>query len=330
MAKFIITGGKQRTPGHDTVEWNGYDRAVSLIFDEQNLKATPFFEYTSPAEHMPIEADASITFKSASIKDKFLVISTSTEIMKVSLDSRKLDSIVSLPIFNDVHHAFINTNGNYIVTSTGLDAVFEVTDAGEVVNEWSASDSNIWEKFDDKIDYRKVLTTKPHPIHPNHCTEIEKEYWVTRFEKQDILNLCTRESISIPFGRPHDGLLADDSAYFTHVNGIISKIDFSNRKVEELFDVNAIYSGKKSLGWCRGLCLTSDHEMILGFSRLRSTKYEDAIHWAKRLLTDSASYYGCKPTRLAKYDFKKNVLVWEFDLEPHDINAVFSILPLPD
>jgi hypothetical protein len=33
------------------------------------------------------------------------------------------------------------------------------------------------------------------------------------------------------------------------------------------------------------------------------------------------------PTRIACYDLAAGSLLWEVDLEPHGLNAVFSILP---
>lgn len=331
MPKFLVTGGRQRLLGEDIKEWKGYDKAVCILLDTDRMIAEPFFEYFSPPEHLPEDPEASITFKSASIHNEFLIACTTTEILKISIPDRKLCSIISLPVFNDVHHAYINHLENYIVTSTGLDAVFEVSDDGEIVNEWSVLDSDIWDRFDRNVDYRLVLTTKPHASHPNHCTDYEGEPWVTRSLQEEFLNLNTREVISIPFMQSHDGLVVGEEVYFTHVKGVLSKIHMPTKKVTQILDTNELHDRKEVLGWCRGIAVLNDNEFIVGYTRVRPSKSSEAFQWLKRkLITSEERYYGSLPTRLIKYDLNSNKKLWEFDLEPFEINAVFSILPVED
>ncbi|MEM7707653.1 MAG: hypothetical protein AAF358_19025 [Pseudomonadota bacterium] len=326
--KYLLTGGRQRLRGSKIKEWEGYDRGVLLELDSSNLSLKPVLEYESPPDCVPEGNRSSITFKSCSLWNDQVVAATQTEVMLISISNQSISCRVSLPGFNDVHHAFVNSAENFVVTSTGLDSVMEVDFDGHLVNEWHVLGGSTWDHFDKDTDWRKVLTTKPHMSHPNHCVEIDGELWVTRLEQRDFTNLNTGESISIPYERPHDGFVLGEDVLFTHVNGLMSRVHMPTRESSVLHDANQSHTGKESLGWCRGLWTSDMATLLVGFTRIRPTKYEESLEWMKRRLTDAASWYGSFPTRVVSIDVGSGVVNWQVDTEKLGINAIFSILPV--
>jgi hypothetical protein len=64
----------------------------------------------------------------------------------------------------------------------------------------------------------------------------------------------------------------------------------------------------------------------VGFSRLRPTRFRRNVSWVKHGLR-RVGRHRSGPTRLAAYSLEDERLLDEIDLEPHGLNAVFSILP---
>ena len=87
--------------------------------------------------------------------------------------------------------------------------------------------------------------------------------------------------------------------------------------------MNKIVGDGPPLGWCRGIELLDDRHAVVGFSRLRPTKWEQNLRWVKRQLGGKGT--GLLPTRIALVDLSAERFVWEVDLEPGGLNAVFSI-----
>ena len=106
----------------------------------------------------------------------------------------------------------------------------------------------------------------------------------------------------------------------------MSIADLATGKVKSVYDLRVLSKSDKTLGWCRGLHVLDQDRVLVGFSRLRPSKFKENLSWVKHRvgLQDNA---GRMPTRLACYDLKRSVLEWEVDLEPGGLNAVFSILP---
>jgi len=69
-----------------------------------------------------------------------------------------------------------------------------------------------------------------------------------------------------------------------------------------------------------GLMIDGD-EAWVGFSRIRPTKLRQTVSWVRTLGSSQA------PTRIARYRNSDWTLIDEIDLEPHGLNAVFSVLP---
>ncbi|QDO99978.1 hypothetical protein [Thalassotalea sp. PS06] len=324
--KLIITGGMQRRFHYDMKEWTGYAAAKALeISFADDISVKEVIDYASPKDCLPDDDEASITFKSGTRHSQKLWVATQTEALCFSTRDFSLQHRISHPVFNDVHHVYPTRDETLLITSTGLDAVFEFSESGEKINEWSCTEMDIWQRFDPRTDYRKVLTTKPHAVHPNHCFEYLGKYWVSNMKKSQCQCLQTGEVISLDSGNIHDGILVGKYAYFTHVNGFISKVDMDLQRVVQVFDMNKAQAGPKQLGWCRGLYFIDDNRFLVGFTRIRPSKMQMGMEWLKNRFY-AKGWQGCLPTRICLFNTQSMTFEWQLDLEQHDIHAVFSIL----
>jgi hypothetical protein len=80
-----------------------------------------------------------------------------------------------------------------------------------------------------------------------------------------------------------------------------------------------------AIGWCRGLTILNESQIIVGFSRLRPTKWRENIRWVKRQFGRRA---GTRPTRIALYDLQSSSVSWEYNMEKLGMDAIFSIHPV--
>jgi hypothetical protein len=323
--KLLLTGGIEKPEKNE--EWSGFQIGIALELDVRTGNCHRVIEYFSPASNRPSEPDCSVLFKSGDIQNNELVVTTQTEVLIYTLPQYDLERCYSLKEFNDVHHAKKLANGNLLVCTTGLDAVFEINQAGDIVDQWSTIEDDIWSKFSKSEDYRKILTTKPHSSHPNFCFDFQDEKFVTRFQQKDAISLTGNKRFDIGVGGPHDGFVLGNEVYFTTVNGFV--VGFNIETTEKILveDLNNYEENKKrNLGWCRSLLMCNKDEAIVGFSRIRTTKFSDYLSWVKE--KTGAGTTNAFPTRIVKYNLKNNVIDWSVNIENFDMNAVFSILPL--
>ncbi|MEL7156998.1 MAG: hypothetical protein AAFN30_10405, partial [Actinomycetota bacterium] len=168
-------------------------------------------------------------------------------------------------------------------------------------------------------DLRFGVNLKPHAIHPNHLFLLGDEPWATRFERRDAISLVDPERrIAIDRQRVHDGHVHDGLVWFTTVDGAVVVTDPQSGSVIDTYDLNI---GRENVipGWCRGLLVADDHFWV-GFSRIRQTAVRARLGWIRTGLSTSL------PTRIERYDRATRQLDISIDLEPLEINAVFSIL----
>lgn len=324
MSKYIILGGRQKSfiDVHKTPEWKGYEKAIGVEVDIQKKEGKVVIEYITPPENRNETEDASILFKAGSVKDDRIITCTQTEILIYRIESYRLEKIISKKYFNDIHHVSYSKRGTLIVVATGLDAVFELDKEGNKIREWSAGETDIWERFDKNQDYRKILTTKPHRHHPNYCYETENGIWVTRFINRDSVCLSNGQIQKIAIGGPHDGVVFKDNIFFTTVNGKIVRFKKNALSPDKVFSLENPDKRGRALGWCRGIYIEDSDDFIVGFSRMRPTKYQEYLTWMKKTIKTDA-YTGSLPTRIARY--KNQRLIWELNLEYLGLNSVFSI-----
>lgn len=328
MYKLYVIGGRQRSRSDGKPEWRLYEKGMILQIDPDTGRAETYVEYITPPEACAFEDDPSIVFKAGTVQGDILYACTQTEVLTYRLPHFEQQSYISLPCFNDIHHVRPSLEGNILIANTGLDMVLKVSPSGEVLREWDVLGEQPWQRFYRDVDYRKIVTTKPHKSHPNYVFYIGSDIWVTRFEQRDAVCLDRPEwRIEIGIERPHDGFVYGDSVYYTTVNGHIVIADLETKKMKEAIDLNAItdisdYHHTRPLGWCRGLQLIDNDHIIVGFSHLRVTKWRENVRWAKRQVGLSA---GQRPTRIALYDIKHKKLCWEHTLEEYGMDAIFSL-----
>jgi len=323
--KLLLTGGTEKQQQQE--EWSGFQSALALELDIETGMCEKVLDYFTPDDARPPLPECSVLFKSSELHEDQLVATTQTEVLIYQLPNYELKTSISLPFFNDVHHARFIENGNILVCATGLDSVFEVTVSGELINSWNVLGKPVWDKFEQNVDYRKVLTTKPHSAHPNFCFEANGEKFVTRFKQKDAISLDSDKRFDINVGGPHDGYVMGGNVYFTTVNGFVVGFDVTTcEKILEV-DLNDFNENKsKNLGWCRSLYMLNESEAIVGFSRMRTSKFSDYLSWVKE--KTGAGTATAFPTRVVKYNFETKKIDWTVNIENHQMNAVFSILAL--
>ncbi len=319
-----VVGGEQRGVPHWTKEWRLYGKAVVVKVADGKVRRV--LEYQSPPEHCCDESP-SIVFKAASINGNRAYLCTQTEVLICDFPSFAIRRIISLPCFNDVHHVAVAPDGRLFVAVTGLDAVAELAPDGTLLRLQSVADGSVWERFSPTVDYRKVPTTKPHSSHPNFVFFLDGEPWVTRFQQCDAVPLngkSDRTAFQLGMEGVHDGHVAAGHIYFTAVSGIILRFDLASRQMRS-FDLNDLPNcyNDRPLGWCRGI-LPLGEQILVGFSRIRYTALRQNLDWVRRGFRH-VDRHPPAPTRIARYDLAKKLLIDEFNLEHVGLNTVFSI-----
>ena len=317
-----VVGGEQRSPRSildQGQSWYDYQKGIVLHIDLPTGQITTCFDYVSPPDACA-SGDA-ILFKSGTLEGDKLYLCTQTEVMVYQLPEFTQLTYLSLPRFNDVHHVRPTATGSLLVAISGLDMVVELTQGGEVLHEWDVLDGKLWSRFSRETDYRKGVSTKPHQAHPNNIFLIEDEIWATRFEQRDAVCLNRpNRSIRIGTERIHDGFLHGGHLYFTTVNGSIVVTNPVTLQIEEVIDLTTLHDAETLLGWCRGLLVEGPLAWV-GFSRIRPTKFREAVGWVRTGFKQSLQ------THIACYDLVERRCIQEIELEGHALNAVFSILP---
>jgi hypothetical protein len=318
LEKFYIVGAEQKNKV--LKDWEQYKKGLILKVCPENNMAEKCLEYRSPSE-VCTEENPSILFSAGTIHNNLLYVGTQTEILVYTLPDFKQVHYLSLPCFNDIHHVCPTAEGNLLVVNTGLDTVLEVSFTGEILNEWNVLGGNTWERFSPEIDYRKVASTKPHQSHPNYVFKLKDDIWVTRCLQKDAICL-TNFNKRIDIGRAlvHDGVVFEDSLYFTQVDGHVVKVDLQNHEAKQTYNLNNMTNTNNPLGWCRGIKVLNSEQVVVGFTRIRpvrKTAPDGKVFWEGE--------YGVLPTRIACYDLKNEKLLWEQQLEEYHMNAIYSI-----
>jgi hypothetical protein len=333
MSKLYVLGGRQRKLGMKVAtpqdEWYLYEAALILEIDTETGSARTCVEYQTPREARPGDQPAG-HFHSGTLIGDTLYTCTTTEVMIYRVPEFEQIGYISLPCFNDLHHVAPASDGNLLVVCTGLDMVFKISLQGEVVAEWCAIDEAPWTRFSRSVDYRKVVTTRPHMSHPNFAFELDGEVWTTRFQQCDAISLNgSRKRIGFDVERLHDGLICGDRILFTGVDGKVVIVNRDTLRVDQTVDLRKIQDrGKEVLpAWCRGLLPLDDRKVWVGFTRIRQTLLRENVRWVKTVLQEGTIV---KPTHIALFDIVDKQCLKEIDLEPYGMHTVFSIFPAPD
>jgi hypothetical protein len=313
-------GGQQRS-GRSLRDlddhWYGYGRGLALEVGAEHVRTA--LSYISPP-HACLPQDP-ILFKQATQVGDRLYLCTQTEVLVVSLPGYEIQHHISLPCFNDVHHVVPTSTGTLLVANSGLEMVLEIDLDGAVLKAWNVLGEDPWSGVSKTLDYRMGIDLKPHRAHPNHIFFIGEQAWVTRFELRDAICLDdSRRRIDIGLERVHDGAVENGHVFFTTVDGKVVVADTETLKVVDVVSLGERGQGEGLLGWCRGLLLFDD-EAWVGFSRIRNTRFRDAVSWVRSGMTNRP------PTRVARYSRPGWQPLGSINVEPFGIDAMFSIVP---
>jgi len=321
--RFLVTGGEQFSDAVKRPEGARFKCAKLLEVDVDKKSIDTLLGYEANGTNYPDNIPNSI-FVSASLHDGVLYLCTSTEVFLYSYPELTLINEISYPFFQNLHHV-APYNNTIAVASTGLDLiVFLDKDTLKPVDFQHALDKDPWHKYSMDVDYRKLVSLKPHESHPNYIFEINNEPWVTRFNQKDAVCLADKnKTIQIGVERLHDGFVTGDSIYFTSVNGCIVKANAISLDVEEVVDLNEIDRSGAPLGWCRGLFVEDDIAYV-GFSRIRDTKVKENLKWVVNMVKTNK----VNQTRIAIYDLKNKVKLDEINMPDGTVNALYSIIPI--
>ncbi len=318
-------GGEQRVAFRTQPEWTSFRSGLVVRVDGGRCERV--LEYTSPPEHCPDEQPSHV-FKAATVAGGTAYLCTQTEVLICDFPSFAIRRVISHPCFNDLHHVAPAPDGTLYVAVTGLDAVAELSPAGELRRLVSVLGDDPWERFSPDVDYRKVPTTKPHRSHPNYVffPDGDGRPWVTRFQQRDARPLAgDGPPFAIEVQGVHDGHVRGGEVLFTTVDGHLVRFDRhgGGRRVLDLNPGDGV-----ALGWCRGLLPLGDRAWV-GFTRIRYTNLRRNLSWIRHGFRRS-EHHLVRPTRIALYDLAAGAderprLLAEVDLEPAGMGAVFSI-----
>ncbi len=116
---------------------------------------------------------------------------------------------------------------------------------------------------------------------------------------------------------------AANRIWFTAVNGEVIAMQPHDGTIVG-HDLNTMTSSDRLLGWCRGIAVLGDADVIVGFSRLRHTKLRENLKWlGNKLLNQEFALH--EPTRIARYDLADRRETWRLDVEPFGMNAIYSV-----
>lgn len=325
MTRLLLTGGKQRSVGvRDRDEWHMYCEARVVELDTETGDMQLRLRYVTPPELCPDE-QPSIVFKAGVVQGGRLLVVCQTEVLEFDTKTWKLLARHTQPCFNDLHHATWIA-GRLHVVSTGLDSLMVLGEDGEVEEVHHALGEETWQRFDPRLDYRKVATTKPHASHPNYVFRTPEGTWLTRFLQSDVVLLGGNgRRIEVGGAGLHDGLVENGQVWLTAVDGRIIQADPRQGRVLRIHDLNRLHGKEEPLGWTRGI-LRDGPLTYVGFSRIRHTPSRQNLAWLSRSVRLRKGYKRL-PTRVAAYDLEAGRQVGSWDVEPMGLNAIFSILP---
>ncbi len=329
MKRLYVVGGRERPNAPKMREWHAYEEAVVVELDIETGEAETRLEYVSPPDVCPLDTP-SVLFKSGSLVGRDFYLCTQTEAMVYRIPEFDLVTYLSLPCFNDVHHVRPARNSNLYVVSTGLDMVFEVTIDGRIIREWYVADNPLNGQYSAHVDYRLLSTTKPHKSHPNYVFEVDGDLWVTRFEQRDAISLTQQgRSIDIAVERPHDGVVFDGEIYFTTVDGHVVVASAATEQVVRTYDLKCFVPRGFVVGWTRSILPLERDLVVVGFSRLRKTRYRQNLAWIARQVSGGIVRTSL-PSRVALVDLRRSRMLWEYNVEALGVNAVFSLHAVPE
>ena len=324
--KIILVGGLNADSYAKGEAWSAYKAGVVAEVDIQNPEQSRVIlsDYTTPP-YLPSDTNVSTVFKAAELNGNILTVCSTTEIFQLDLQAGRVIRKLTHPKMNDVHHVHAIRDDKVIVVSTGLDSLLELTWDGDLTNSWSLSQKGA-DMLSDDLDYRLVESTKPHEVHPNFVFHSEDEMYVTRFKQKDAVCVTNPKmpTFHISRGNVHDGVVQGNNVWFTTTNGWVVAHNRETGDQNIWVDLNDLFQADRPLGWCRAVLPVDEDRIIVAFSRLRKTKFQENVRWAaSKLLNKQAAPL---PTRIAIVNIRDQIVECQVDLERLGLlNAVFLI-----
>ena len=328
MRQLLIVGGVQKDNLQSPDEWHIHRAGIVLRLDVTERSAETILEYQSPPEFCA-DDDPSFLLKASTFHDGQLYTCSSTEVLVYDFPSMQLDRRITHPCFNDLHHVNVGPDGRMYVASTGLDMTVELSPAGEILRQWCVLEGkHVWHRFSPDVDYRKVITTKPHEAHPNFTFLLGDEVWSTRAKQQDAVCLTTPGlGIQLTQACPvHDGIVTDSSIVFTRVDAHAVFVDRETMQVRQTYDLASMLPGVRRPGWCRGLSVIDEDRILVGFTRMRPTKWKSNVNWMQSQW-NNLKWLSRMPARICLFNLKERRAEWNIPLQDFGLTTVFSIHP---
>lgn len=319
----IVTGGRRNaTPFSSDKLAYCYEAGVYRIdFKARRILQSYVEKDLNEEIYVP---DYTLSFRGAYLHEDEITTCTHSEIVTIDKTSLVVKNRMSHRLFNDLHGVMADGPDMWFA-STGLDMAGRINGDGGVVV-YPAIDG-AGECLDQRADYRRICT-KPHNAHPNSLFSLDGEIWATRLVQKDAVCLGDlSKRIEIGIERPHDGIVRDNSVYFTTVDGKVVECSARTSAPVHVYDIAGLYNSENP-GWCRGLALFGDYAYV-GFTTIRQTRSLENLSFltdAARMITDRLK--NTPPARIVKYNLVKGRIEAEMRFRPSEIGIVFSILKL--
>lgn len=325
MTELILVGGQNSENLKKGEAWGAYKAGIIVRLNIDSGATEVLVEDSSRPDIIKDIPEIGTVYKAATLVDKLAFVCTTTELIVYDAQTWKEKQRISSPLFNDLHHVLPNSKGNYWVANTGLDNVIELDSEANVLNRYCTCAGEVPKSFAD-IDYRSVVSTKPHVTHPNYVFTIDNELYVTRFKQKDAICLTdtNRRPFQVRAGNIHDGLVNGDLLFFTSTNGWVTAFNIKSGAIELELDLNTLYKSKEPLGWCRGIEVLENGNLVVGFSRLRPTKFRENVDWVSKGIGFNKKL-SPMATRVAIININERTIENEFCVEGVGMNAIFSI-----
>lgn len=318
-----LVGGRQDRPRALLAADGGkeYGQAVVYEVSATTGEVQCRFEY-EPAPD-PAAGDTPVVFKSGVLAGDRLYLCAPSEVLVLRFPTLERVGYLSLPAFNDLHHALPLPDGRLLLANSGMEMVTELAPDGGIARSWSTlADAPEQVAPPAGKDYRP-LDLKPHRSHPNHVFTLGDAIWATRFHQKDAVCVTAPgRRIAIGLERVHDGVPWGGLVYFTTVDGKLVVANPDTLAIEEVVEFSRMHDDGVLLGWCRGLAFHGQY-LWVGYSRLRPTKWRENVGWAAR------GFKRVSPTHVACYDLAERRRVADINVEDAGLNAIFSIFLAP-
>jgi hypothetical protein len=156
-------------------------------------------------------------------------------------------------------------------------------------------------------------------LHPNHIGFLQGRPVATCLYDGSVRELTSFQPIArLPGAFPHDGLYRDDGLWLTTIDGVVHRLDTSQRPmvVAETWDIPALTG---HYGWCRGLYVDEQH-IVVGMTEVRESRLPKH-RWSERPTLGSETSVIC-------IERQRGTLVARVDLtDPARHHKIYSLIP---